>query len=1330
MPPRKLQISNPQPYTPPSNTAGPLPAALQPVHVPPNLRRPSANNNAHAHAHPRARFEAAIPPPGVDRDGKTGDLTARERSSTEGGAPPPLRPARSARRAPTTNTTNANADPGTSRIPSGTQQTVTLVQTSFPRPSTTNEDDPLSPIEPPTPIGPHAAGGGGAAAAWERDKSQRAALISASKPKPDPRAGERERKLAAGVVNAFAGAMTGAGKSRKDPGPSASQKEDLFAPGSGRDSGDVDAVLRKIKRDWPQVLNPDFAPTSLALSLLSAPSSDALQSFLQIHTTLSTSLSRSVRAHYQTYANSLPLHASLLASLADAQARIWDTRTGLRRGKELLAGGAAGLDAVGRRGEMAVLWNKERLLRDTLKLLDAIENITKVPERLESLIGDRKFLQAAVILTRSLKTIDREEMLEIEALHELRVYLQAQKTALMEILVDELSNHLYLKTAYSESRWVVYQPGQTDMIVPTYNAADDTADAFPAPTTPLNPPDKMTSRLSRFLANLSMKPMRDPILYLSDAELIDLPAIPYTRARQRGTTTGVTGAGVTVASGILAGGDGKHKVVNPEQDSFAYMEVILESLAVLGRLGTALEAVSARIGSELNSLIETTIDEVAERMDMRRADFQSMRLQTIIGRASIAPTASSIPSGPTQVSGKPARLRSELLDQSDSGDQAETLLDLFWTVYSKLRAVVEGHRVVSEIVGRIGMRPGQSGSQPVMAIPMEEVIKPMQKEVRTLMHDYLTDQDRGSDANSKPLTSINDVLRDSKLARDRHKVVFRFGDTDLPSLEKDLSTYQSEVDAAMKTYAPGLVTFAEKGVQNGITVTSINLDLTSRKQRQYRLLVKPNPFNARILFQPYLSFVSSAKKVAGISSLDDEAEVIGSFMDDFVVKVYLPQLEDKVSAIFQTAVTSSGAFLADIYWNTWSAHPVVKSATDVMSLVNSLCYMLSHTPFQQENYSRLIISIIVRYYQRCSTHYRDLVTSGSYLAGDLPLAATWAQRDEIVACLEALQNTQDTTSRQELLRQETRIELNMHSGKSVTEKDLIGGRAKMEALSQLYYSIRWLVSQLDRLKVVANDGTSPLAAKTTKRLSLIPTPASNTSPPLELSTAMAQRFDAILSTYDQLGDLVLFTIRAELRCRLMHYSEVSMSKGNYRIENEADEPDPYILDLTADLGECHAVVASNLPEEDVRFLFCGLGSLADQIMVSTGRYVRFATQFGVYKIHRNILAIQQTLRNITDGAEDAILDRAQRYWHLYELGPKAMLEELQNKKPEFSFDEYNHMLNLQCKVDPKASQRMSMHSSQAGANGSSSIPTAIDPDRTLYNDYLIDLHSLAMNDWD
>lgn len=154
------------------------------------------------------------------------------------------------------------------------------------------------------------------------------------------------------------------------------------------------------------------------------------------------------------------------------------------------------------------------------------------------------------------------------------------------------------------------------MIVPAYNA-EDVPDAFPGtdqtPTT-MNSGDKLSSRLSRFLTNLSMKPMRDPILYLSDAELFDLPAIPYQRNRRTGV--GLSSS-VSSMSGILAGGNdtgaGKARVINPEQDSFAYMEVILESLSILGKLGHALEVISARIGSELNSLIETTIDEVAER---------------------------------------------------------------------------------------------------------------------------------------------------------------------------------------------------------------------------------------------------------------------------------------------------------------------------------------------------------------------------------------------------------------------------------------------------------------------------------------------------------------------------------------------------------------------------------------------------------------------------------------------------------------------------------------------------------------------------------------------
>ncbi len=52
---------------------------------------------------------------------------------------------------------------------------------------------------------------------------------------------------------------------------------------------------------------------------------------------------------------------------------------------------------------------------------------------------------------------------------------------------------------------------------------------------------------------------------------------------------------------------------NPEADSYAHMETVLEALAVLGRLGSALDTVAQRVPGEIHALVETTLDEVEER---------------------------------------------------------------------------------------------------------------------------------------------------------------------------------------------------------------------------------------------------------------------------------------------------------------------------------------------------------------------------------------------------------------------------------------------------------------------------------------------------------------------------------------------------------------------------------------------------------------------------------------------------------------------------------------------------------------------------------------------
>lgn len=66
--------------------------------------------------------------------------------------------------------------------------------------------------------------------------------------------------------------------------------------------------------------------------------------------------------------------------------------------------------------------------------------------------------------------------------------------------------------------------------------------------------------------------------------------------------------------------------------------------------------------------------------------------------------------------------------------------------------------------------------------------------------------------------------------------------------------------------------------------------------------------------------------------------------------------------------------------------------------------MQQTTPFHRDNYSRLILSVIIQFYQRCYDRFRDLVsvTEDGTDEARLAIAARWAQKPEVAACVSAL----------------------------------------------------------------------------------------------------------------------------------------------------------------------------------------------------------------------------------------------------------------------------------------------------------------------------------------
>jgi len=70
-----------------------------------------------------------------------------------------------------------------------------------------------------------------------------------------------------------------------------------------------------------------------------------------------------------------------------------------------------------------------------------------------------------------------------------------------------------------------------------------------------------------------------------------------------------------------------------------------------------------------------------------------------------------------------------------------------------------------------------------------------------------------------------------------------------------------------------------------------------------------------------------------------------------------------------------------------------------------------------------------------------------------------------------------------------------------------------------------------------------------------------------------------------------------------------------------------------------------------RFVFEGLGTLMEHLLISNSRHIRFANAVGVQKIMRNMLAMQQNLKTITDASQDADFEKAKAYWNLFSLEP-------------------------------------------------------------------------------
>jgi exocyst complex component 4 len=1002
----------------------------------------------------------------------------------------------------------------------------------------------------------------------------------------------------------------------------------------------MEEVLQHIKNDWKVMGGDECVPVQMALKLMDQSSlglADRETEFQETHVDLQRSLKSIVNEHHQDFNSSIGTYHKIQSSIHASQSRV-------RYLKGSLANAKGGLLTT--KPELKGLATSSQELDDTLQLLGQIENVQQVPERLEARISEKRFLTAVDVLQGALRLVRKSELDDITGVADLRTYFTTQEQSMTDILIEELHDHLYLKSPYCQDRWKVKssQDGEKDAEASMMRSN-------------INSWDKP---LYHFLNDLDTKK-------------------PMTEDASR----------------------------NPEADTFYYIHMILESLTRLGHLDVAISRIEQRLPVEMYKVVEKTTNDI----DIRYPNHARSQPETTKRRATFS----------VNVDGR-----------------GPVLSEFLYTLYSKFEAIAEGHRVVHDVVTGIAAREQMSKPEQYSG-GFTELWNLLQSEMRSLLHDYLA---TGSEVASRAALSSNSGNDVFNSRRDKNKKLFRLGEMDQKSA--GMKTEEQELDDILKSSVPGLVS---KTRSNAAMVNGSGRTGQDSTAAGHKLLAEASVFNMTILLPPSLSFLQHLKDIIPASS-KIVMSTLTSFLDEFLINVFLPQLEESVTELCTQCMIDLDAFQEDPMSLKYSPKPVFKGTVAFMSLMRAFSSMLTTLP-HDDKFTELILSQLITYCDKCYSWYKSNVSrlvpsspNSSISTPTVKAAAGYAVSGEIHDVVVELQQTQsDAAKRSPLIEKEVQLLLSATKSHPLSPFDIISDPKSVSALCLLHNSMQWLAASLAQLRSIEANikpkghSRNTSLSRPTGRWTLLTLkphmqPTADGGPPvyLPLTTETATKFDANLATFRTLAQTALFTLHIDVRCGIILRLNQSLCGPNADgtegqvpptplppRDSSIPDPDlstwpwvlpspppsasPLVLSLNNDLIAFDENTSTYLGVRERSFISTGLARLVDRVLVTGASMIQVMNEHGAARMGLDVLVLQQNLRNITgtaikpaepttnglriqEFADDEILrDSTQYYTSLFPAGPEKIMDFVQSRKAQkqevgYSYDELRTLIEL------------------------------------------------------
>ena len=526
--------------------------------------------------------------------------------------------------------------------------------------------------------------------------------------------------------------------------------------------------------------------------------------------------------------------------------------------------------------------------------------------------------------------------------------------------------------------------------------------------------------------------------------------------------------------------------------------------------------------------------------------------------------------------------------------------------------------------------------------------------------------------------------------------VFKLSEIDQRST--DLAKDQQDLDQILEASVPGLVSKSQKPSNVSQKLTGSNRD---GPVASHKLLVEPNVFNIGSLLPPSLTFLQRLRDIVPHDA-DIAMSTLTSFLDEFLVNVFHPQLEDTVTELCNQSFVDLEAFQQDSQWAQHADRPIFKGTYTFFSLIRSFCQLLDSIPPDLTS-TQLIITQILAYYDRCCEWYRALVRRPPMQADEearLKPAAALAESGEIRDLCDRILSDDTNEDQRHTLRQEVGLLIKTTNTKPLEPVDIIADRRSVMTLCLIYNSMQWLAGRLQELRRVVPESSHKRSASQkslhSRQLSLL----TNANPQignapihLPMTQETVSAFDSILSSIRGLATTALFTLHLDIRLGVIHMLSRTIS-ARYLLAQPAQDPDPSILTLNADLLSTVDTLSTQIPNPAQKFVTQGLALLIDDFLISNASHIQHGmSEHGCGRMQLNNLGLSQNQKSMEPLSEDRSTDltRSGRYYDLFLEGADSIVSRARDRAGAglegFNLEELKTLVELWYKEGTESSQR-------------------------------------------